>query len=236
MTAVVSTLHGFVAGGFAGISNQPGTARFWTSADGRSWVRLADSPAFADGRVASIAATAGGLVAVGTTGPVGHATGSAVWRSSDGMTWERVSGSSTLAAGAMAGVTAGGPGVVAVGASLDGTRAMVWLSTDGLVWRLAPDQETLTYHGLKITMADVAAGGDGTLVAVGHFLFGTQFGQGTTWTSKDGTTWTRAADLAGFGQGEPGAVIADGPAYVSVGTVGAPDNYIPTVWVSPPGS
>ena len=34
--------------------------------------------------------------------------------------------------------------------------------------------------------------------------------------------------------GEPQAVIADGPGYVATGTVGAPDNYIPTVWLSPP--
>jgi hypothetical protein len=235
MTAVVSTSAGFVAGGFAGITNQPGVARFWTSPDGRSWARVADQPAFADGRVASIVSTADGLVAVGTTGPVGRATGSAVWRSRDGVTWERVPGSKALTAGAIAGITAGGPGLVAVGASLDETRALVWLSKDGLAWQLAPDQESLTYHGLRITMADVTAGADGTLVAVGHFLFGSQFGQGTTWTSKDGSTWTRAPDLAAFGQGEPAAVIADGPVYVAVGTVGAPDNYIPTVWISPPG-
>jgi hypothetical protein len=235
MTAVLSTPSGFVAGGFAGISNQPGSARFWTSRDGRSWDRVPDGPAFADGRVASIVATAGGLVAVGATGPVGRATGSAIWRSSDGLAWERVAGSPALSAGAMSGITAGGPGLVAVGGSLDGTKAMAWLSTDGSSWRLAPDQGTLTYHGLRITMADVTAGADGTLVAVGHFLFGTQYGQGTTWTSTDGSAWTRAEDLAAFGQGEPGAVIADGPGYVAIGTVGAPDNYIPTVWLSPPG-
>ena len=241
MTAVVSTPSGFVGGGWAGITNQPGSARFWTSPDGRSWERIADGPAFADGRVASIVKTADGLVAVGATGPVGHATGSAVWRSTDGSTWARVAGSAALSAGSIAGVTAGGTGpdgavgLVAVGASLDSTKAMVWLSADGLTWRLAPDQDSLTYHGLKITMADVTSGPDGTLVAVGHFLFGTQYGQGTAWTSTDGSSWTRAEDLAVFGQGEPGAVIADGAGYVAVGTVGAPDNYVPTVWLSPGG-
>jgi hypothetical protein len=40
-------------------------------------------------------------------------------------------------------------------------------------------------------------------------------------------------DEAVFGQGEPQAVISDGPGYVATGTVGAPDNYIPTVWLSP---
>ena len=236
ITAVVARPSGFVAGGWAGVTNQPGRARFWTSPDGRSWLRVADGPALDDGRVASMAMTVRGLVAVGTTGPVGHPTGSAVWRSSDGTTWERIPGSTALLAGAMAGVTVGGPGLVAVGANLDSTKALAWLSKDGRDWSLAPDQETLSYHGLRITMADVTAGTNGTLVAVGHFLFGSQYGQGTTWTSPDGSTWTRAPDLAAFGQGEPGAVIADGPGYVAVGTVGAPDNYIPTVWLSPPGS
>jgi hypothetical protein len=110
---------------------------------------------------------------------------------------------------------------------------MVWLSTDGRTWKLAPDQDSLTYHGLGITMADVVAGPGGQLVAVGHFLFGQQFGQGTAWTSPDGRTWTRMPDQASFGQGEPQAVIPDGPGYVATGTVGAPDNYIPTVWLSP---
>jgi hypothetical protein len=235
MTAVVATAHGFVAGGWAGITNRPGAARFWTSSDGRSWVRVTDIPAFADGRVTSIVAGGGGLVAVGTSGPVGQPTGSAVWRSTDGTRWDRVGESSALAAGAMAGITIGGQGFVAVGANLDSTKAMAWLSKDGLTWQLAPAQDSLTYHGLRITMADVVAGPDGTLVAVGHFLFGQQFGQGTAWTSPDGRTWTRAEDLAEMGQGEPAAVIADGPGYVAVGTVGAPDNYIPTVWLSPPG-
>jgi hypothetical protein len=40
-------------------------------------------------------------------------------------------------------------------------------------------------------------------------------------------------DEASFGQGEPQAVIPDGSGYVATGTVGAPDNYIPTVWLSP---
>ena len=34
-------------------------------------------------------------------------------------------------------------------------------------------------------------------------------------------------------QGEPYAVVVAGTGAVSVGSVGAPDNYIPTVWLSP---
>ena len=233
MTTVIATSSGLIAGGWAGLITQDGRPRFWTSVDGTAWTRRADDPGLADGRVASIVAGPGGYVAIGTTGAVGRASGSAVWRSTDGIAWERVHAGDALAAGAMASVTTGGPGYVAVGTSLDATKALVWLSPDGATWTLAPDQEALTYHGLKIEMDDVVAGRDGTLVGVGHFLFGTQYGQGATWTSPDGRTWTRAPDLAVFGQGEPVSVIADGPGYLAVGTVGAPDNFIPTVWLSP---
>ena len=171
-------------------------------------------------------------MAVGTVGPVGHPTTSAVWTSADGIDWRRVPDAPVLAQGAMASVAAGGPGYVAVGSALDSKAALVWLSADGRTWELAPAQDSLVYHGLGITMADVVAGPD-RLVAVGHFLFGQQFGQGTAWTSPDGQTWTRMPDQASFGQGEPQAVIPDGAGYVATGTVGAPDNYIPTVWLSP---
>jgi hypothetical protein len=234
MTTVVAGPKGFVAGGTTGVGNRPGSARFWTSPDGTAWTRLPDGPGMRDGRVASIAAGSAGLVAVGTTGPVGNATGSAVWTSADGSAWERVPASPELAAGEMASVTAGGPGWVAVGSDLASRAAIVWLSSDGRTWRRVPAQDSLVYHGLGITMADVVAGPAGQLVAVGHFLFGQQFGQGTAWTSDDGgTTWTRMPDQASLGQGEPQAVIPDGPGYVATGTIGAPDNYIPTVWLSP---
>jgi hypothetical protein len=235
MTTVAAGPGGFIAGGWAGIVNQPGSARFWTSPDGTGWTRLDDGPGMTDGRVAAITAGPTGFVAVGTTGPVGHPTGSAVWRSDDGTSWTRIVAGPTLAAGQMASVTAGGPGYVAVGSDLASRAALVWLSTDGRTWDLAPSQDSLTYHGLGITMADVVAGLGGHLVAVGHFLFGQQFGQGTAWTSPDGRTWTRMPDQASFGQGEPMAVIPDGPGYVATGTVGAPDNYIPTIWLSPSG-
>ena len=234
MTAVAATDR-FVAGGWAGIVTQPGVARFWRSADGRAWqpAPIDAGPNGVDGRVASVAAGPGGFVAVGATGAVGHATGSAVWRSRDGRRWERVASDAALAAGGMVSVAAGGPGYVAVGADLAGTHAMVWLSPDGRTWTTAPAQESLEYHGLGITMSDVVAGADGTLVAVGHFLFGQQYGQGSAWTSPDGRTWTRMPDQASLGQAEPLAVIPDGPGYVAAGTVGAPDNFIPTIWLSP---
>ena len=103
-----------------------------------------------------------------------------------------VAGSGRSPAGAMAGVTAGGPGLVAVGASLDSDHALVWLSSDGA--ELGPCPGPGVAHVPRVEDHDgrCVAGPDGTLVAVGWFLFGQQFGQGTSWTSPDGRTWTRA--------------------------------------------
>ena len=85
---------------------------------------------------------------------------------------------------------------------------------------------------MAIRMNDVVDGGEG-FVAVGTLLFGTQYGKAGAWTSSDGLAWTRAPDSAAMFQGEMLAVtVADGR-FVAVGTYAAPDDYVPTVWLSP---
>jgi hypothetical protein len=56
MTTVAAGPLGFVAGGWAGITNQSGRPRFWTSTDGATWVRLPADEGGGDGRVSAIAA------------------------------------------------------------------------------------------------------------------------------------------------------------------------------------
>ena len=189
MSAVVAGPDGFIAGGWAGALNQPGAPRFWASPDGRTWTRLSSANAGSDGRVQSIAAGPGGFVAVGTVGPVGHPTTSAVWTSSDGVDWRRIPDGPTLAKGAMASVTAGGPGYVAVGSAL-GLEGRPRLALRG-----RPDvgagagRRTRSRTTASGSRWRTSSPGPDQLVAVGHFLFGQQFGQGTAWTS------TRRADL-----------------------------------------
>jgi hypothetical protein len=223
---------GYVAGGWTGLFTQPVRALFWTSPDGLTWTRGAEDPGLDDARVLAIARGPSGLVAVGTTGIEGRPTGSAAWTSTDGHRWERVTDAPTLEAGLMLGLSTGGHGFVAVGSDLDAEQAAVWRSTDGRDWQAAGGQSSFDNYGLKISMADVTAAGPG-LVAVGHFLFGTQFPEGAVWSSPDGVSWTRAPDVPALGQGRLQAVIGDGERVVAVGTVGAPDSYIPTVWLSP---
>ena len=128
---------------------------------------------------------------------------------------------------------AGDLGLVGVGNSSDSTRAVVWRSTDGADWTVAPDAPSLDNFGLGIEMHDVAW--DGTrLVAVGHRLFGTQYPTGVAWVSTDGVRWDRATESAALSQGKIDAVTAVGGGFAAVGTFGAPDAAIPTVWLSPP--
>jgi hypothetical protein len=235
MTGVASSPAGYVAVGYLGGLAGPIEARFWWSPDGRAWTRGTLDGTPAGTRVAAVEAVPGtGFLAVGATGDARIADGSAAWTSPDGRTWTRVADQPALRAGVMRELTlAGGLGLVVVGNSADSTRAVVWRSTDGAAWTVAPDAPSLDDFGLGIEMHDVAW--DGTrLVAVGHRLFGTQYPTGLAWVSTDALTWERANESAALSQGKIEGVTAVGGGFAAVGTFGAPDAAIPTVWLSPP--
>jgi hypothetical protein len=232
ITTVVPWGTGWVAGGYLGTFAGPLRAAFWSSPDGRVWTRVPDGPAFEDSRVTGLVTLGDRLVAVGGTGTYNQRTGGAAWTSSDGQSWTRVPDSPDLGAGVLWAVAAGGPGLVAVGADPDDRAALAWTSTDGVAWTRVPDAPALENFGLKIRMQDVARVGD-QLMAGGHLLFGTQYPSAVVWHSRDGVDWERAPDVPALGDGEISGLIAGGPGAVAVGTVGAPDFFIPTVWLSP---
>ena len=191
------------------------------------------TPTVADGRVLSIAAGPSGFLAVGTTGPEATPTGSATWTSPDGTAWTRSDPALPGDGGLMVSAIATDAGFLAVGSDLDERRALAWTSADGRgPWTATPEQPSLENHGLKIRMTDVTSSG-GLFVAVGDYLFGTQYGNATSWTSADGLTWTQAPRDAALNQGEMLAVTPGPTELVAVGNFGAPDNYVPTVWLSP---
>lgn len=236
LTTVAAGDGGIVAGGWAASPTAPTSSRLWWSADGAAWaVALMGSGDVATGeelRVTSIAAGPAGWVAVGTVGPEWDPAGSIAWTSPDGRSWTRAPDAAALHSGRMASVTATPSGWLAVGSDLDDRQGVSWVSTDGLDWTVSAPQAALDNHGLKIRMTDAVAR-DGRLVAVGNYLFGTQYGNATSWTSGDGLTWTRAPRATPLNQGEMLALTPGGPGYVAVGTFGAPDDYVPTVWLSP---
>ncbi len=232
MDAVAAVPGGFLAGGSAGPDIGRRSARLWSTADGRTWdpIPLPDAD---DARVTGIASAGSRTVVVGMRGTEREPEGSIVWVSDDDRTWRRVPSGPESAAGLMVAVAAGGPGFVAVGTDADQYAAVVWRSPDGVRWERVTSP-TFAYHDQKVRMTAVTAV-PGGLVAVGNYLFGTQYGFARVWDgSETGDDWTVAPEVPSFGQGEMLGVAADASHVVAVGTFGAPDNYVPTVWISPP--
>ncbi|HET9347238.1 MAG TPA: hypothetical protein VFO05_16215 [Candidatus Limnocylindrales bacterium] len=232
MTAVVAAPGGgFIAGGSVGPELFERHARFWRSADGVDWVPVPDdAAAFAEAEVRAIVRFGDGYVATGVTGSVQDITGSVAWTSPDGMTWTRVDDPALAAGRAVALVNAPFGGLVAVGSDRTEDEALAWVSADGRSWTLAAGEESRQYHG-KIRMTDVTAVGD-ELIAVGNTV-GLQRGVASAWVSRDGLHWQKAPTAPIQQQVELYAVVPAGPGVVSVGSFGAPDDYIPTVLLSP---
>jgi hypothetical protein len=121
-------------------------------------------------------------------------------------------------------------GIVAVGSDRTEDEALAWTSTDGVTWTLAPSEPSRQYYG-KIRMTDVTVAG-GELIAIGNYV-GVQRGTATSWVSTDGLHWQKARVAPIQQQVELYAIAAAGPGVVAVGSFGAPDDYIPTVLLSP---
>jgi hypothetical protein len=232
VVAIVATDGGLLAGGSVGPELGDRRARFWRSPDGATWQAVPDDPAFAGAEVVAIEPLAGGgYVALGHLGTGQRSTGSIAWRSADGITWRR-SDDPALAGGlANALATDADGALVAVGSDLDEREAVVWRSSDGgTTWQRAPREDSRLYEPYKIRMTDVVAT-PGGLVAVGNYV-GLQYGTAASWLATSWDSWTRSANYPALGQGEMLAVARGGPGLVAVGSFGAPDNYIPTIWVS----
>jgi photosystem II stability/assembly factor-like uncharacterized protein len=242
MTTIVVTPDGYLAGGSVGPETLERHARYWRSPDGADWTPVADDPtAFADAEVRSIVRNASGYVAVGLLGTAVEPTGSLAWTSADGEHWARVD-DPDLAKGRVASlVVRPDGGLLAVGADLDRHGAAIWTSTDGRTWDLAPGEASRRQNG-SMRMSDVASVDD-RYIAVGDFAV-LQYSTMGVWTSTDLAHWTAAADIPAFQGAEPYAIAAGPvgtsggattPGLVVVGSFGNPDDYIPTVWVSPAG-
>jgi hypothetical protein len=231
MTSVVAGGPGFVAGGSAGPELSDRHARFWTSIDGATWQAVADEPdAFANAEVRDIVKVDDGLVAVGVVGDAQHPTGAVAWTSKDGTEWTRVD-DPAFAGGVAVAVTFAPFGrLVAVGSDLDRKEAVAWTSTDGRTWQRAPKEPSRLYAGF-VWMTDVAAVGD-SVIAVGDDQ-GLQRGTAESWVSTDGLHWQQSRTAPVQEQGEFYAIAPGGPGAIATGSFGAPDSYVPQVWLTP---
>jgi hypothetical protein len=231
MTSVVATDRGYLAGGSVGPELFDRHARFWTSGDGSDWQPVPDDPeVFANAEVRSITTFEDGFVAVGVAGPAQEPSGVVAWTSNDGVSWTRVDDPSFVDGIAVAVIAVPFGGLVAVGSDIGRREAVTWTSPDGRRWSKAPSEPSRQYAGF-VWMTDVTAIGD-TVVAIGVFQ-GLQRGTGTSWVSSDGLHWDRARPAPVQEQAEFYAITPGGPGAIVVGSFGAPDSYVPSVWLSP---
>ncbi|HEY6012409.1 MAG TPA: hypothetical protein VIU37_00320 [Candidatus Limnocylindrales bacterium] len=231
MTTIVADGHGYVAGGSVGPELFERHARFWTSADGADWRPVPDDPvAFANAEVRAIVRIGTGFVALGVVGTAQAPTGAVSWTSPDGKTWSRIDDPSFVGGVVAAVVAAPFGGLVAVGSDLDRRQAVAWTSPDGRRWTKAPGEASRQYPGF-VWMTDALAIGD-EVVAIGEYQ-GLQRGTATSWVSRHGSHWEQARTAPVQEQGEFYAITPGGPGVIVVGSFGAPDSYVPSVWLSP---
>ena len=232
MTTVVASGLGYLAGGSVGPELFDRHARFWTSVDGIAWTAVADDPvAFANAEVRAITTFGDGFVAVGVVGTAQQPSGAVAWTSADGSMWTRVDDPSFGDGIAVAVVPAPFGGLVAVGSDVGRREAVAWTSQDGRRWTRAPNEASREHSGGFAWMTDVVAIGD-TVIGIGDYQ-GLQRGTATSWVSRDGIHWEQARSAPVQEQGEFYAITPGGPGAIAVGSFGAPDSYVPGIWLSP---
>jgi len=232
MTAVVAADAGFLAAGSSGPELSDRHARFWTSADGTDWQAIPDDQvAFANAEVRGMARFEGGFVAVGVVGSVQDPTGAVAWLSPDGRAWTRIADPAFADGIAVSVTEAPFGGLVAVGSDLARREAAAWTSPDGRHWTRAPSEPSRQHEGGFAWMSDVVSVGHDVL-AVGDYQ-GLQRGTAISWISHDGLAWQQARSAPVQEGAEFYGVIADGSRAIVVGAFGAPDSYVPEVWLTP---
>ena len=222
----------YIAGGSVGPELFDRHARFWFSLDGSDWRSIPDDPvAFANAEVRAITRFRDGFVAVGVVGTAQHPSGAVAWTSPDYATWTRVDDPSFVDGIAVAVVPAPFGGLVAVGSDVGRREAVAWTSPDGRRWTRAPNEPSREHSGGFAWMTDVVAIGD-TVIGIGDYQ-GLQRGTATSWVSRDGIHWEQARSAPVQEQGEFYAITPGGPGAIAVGSFGAPDSYVPGIWLSP---
>ena len=232
MTSVMSIDNGLLAGGSVGPELGERHARFWRSTDGVTWVPSPDdADAFAEAEVRALTRLGDGFVAIGLIGSAQETVGSVAWLSRDGETWERVDDAALATGKTLALSTAPWGGVVAVGSEFDRREAAVWSSSDGRRWTKAPSEASRRGGNGYAWMTDIVPIGD-LLIAIGDYQ-DLQRPTALSWVSRDGKAWTEARAAPVQQGAEFYAVVGGGPGLIAVGSYGSPDDYIPTVWLSP---
>jgi hypothetical protein len=173
-------------GGLVAVGNSLGstatdvTATAWHSRDGTTWTQMAVDSAAGQEMIAGVASRPGAAVTAGN---------GVAWLSTDGISWsaEILPGAVTSTGSytpRAVGSWNGGFVIVGLWNGTGTTRSTAWYSPNGVEW---------TQAKTSLDGFDVAgiAGLDGTIVAVGSDLSPTAPGLAASWSSTDGSTWTK---------------------------------------------
>ena len=189
------------------------------STDGRTWQ---PQQRIEDGLLGQVVAGPQGVLGIGSRNAEGVV---AIWRSADGITWTSAPDDASLRGGGfltMATIVDTDGGWLAVGGETLScipracrlVRAVTWTSPDGLAWTRGVDSAAMLHAemwGVVHTPSDYLAVGD----AAADPTQTDSAIRPAVWTSSDGRSWARSAELPRFAAAEDADVILD-----SVTTVG----------------
>jgi hypothetical protein len=164
--------------------------------------------------IRAVAADASGFVAVGTREIRGVSQG-VIWFSDDGRSWQVVGVPAPVEDVNVVAVAAGAGGFVAVGSTAVNAElaAVLFRSDDGRRW------ERLALQGAPGGFVHSVAGGP-----LGYVVSADDGGQGVTWVSSDGRSWTHVA----AGAMADGTAGVFDPQAVADGWVGLRSNAVPS--------
>jgi len=216
--------------------NAPGTGSAWRSTNGgRTWTEHA--PPGQDLGISAVVGTASRYLLAGMVGEscCGEPTSPRIWSSEDGATWTQASVEGSDRVGRVHALTVDGSGRwLAVGA-LD-QRIVTWRSSDGTEWTLSADLRAARLFGVydepDTHLLRLIGHPDGYIVFDGGDPL-------TTWTSRDGFTWTSTpvASPGGLRAADSQIGFMNGIARVGDTVILAGEDYLPAspdaafVWI-----
>ncbi|MDQ3985961.1 MAG: serine/threonine protein kinase [Actinomycetota bacterium] len=249
MTRVAQVDDSLVAVGFESVGGEKNAAA-WASENGKVWSRLKPvEPDSLTGRgeqfMKGLVPFEAGFVGVGRDASGGDFDAAAWLGSKETVTRADPAEESFGGDGdqEMIAVAEGGPGVVGVGLDASDDRdAAVWTSADGEVWQRTEDPGRVLGGPEDQAMSGVAA--TATLIVAVGVDGAPQPGEDQTqqdldaavWTSRDGKSWIRLANLnevfGGAGEQEMKDAAASGGVVVAVGEDRAGGDADAAVWVA----
>ena len=224
-------------GGISCTVSSDADSRCWiqtsSSVDGATWTAIPSTDATEVGSgpaidgptigMNDIAAGADGFVAIGYIAL--DQMRAAVWHTTDGTDWERIADDAVFDEAHLRTVAHTPHGWIIGGAVAepDGPRAAAWYSPDGRTWQRVSDSPAMDVGGYIGTLRYPIAGGirdiatrGGLIIAVGSSCDA----QGTgcapaVWSSLDGQSWDRQADIA-TAPGDLNHVVAADDGFVAI--------------------